>query len=166
MDIYDFAMKMEQDGEAYYKKMAAQAGNEVIKSILLDLAQDEVKHYHIFKRLKEGDMSAGGEITTSATKVFKNAKNVFQRLAAQKNQLNFAGDVVNAWREAQKIEKKSEDYYREKADEAGNDKIKETLLLVAAEEHKHWTMIEHVIGFLERPKQWLEDAEWNNFETY
>ncbi len=166
MDIYDFAMKMEQDGEAYYKKMALMSGNAALKSILLELAQDEVKHYHIFRRFKEGDLSAASEMQSSGTQVFQGAKNVFQKLASKPQTFDFGIDVVATWREAQKIEKKSEDFYRDKAKTSEDGKIKKTILLIADEEHKHWTLIENVIRFLERPKQWLENAEWNNLEEY
>jgi rubrerythrin len=157
---------MEQDGEAFYKKMAENAENVALKNILHDLAQDEILHYHIFRKFKEGDFSAGQELQSSGTKALQGAKNVFQQLASKKQTFDFSKDVVALWREAQKIEKKSEDFYREKAGSAENDKIKNTILLIAAEEHKHWIVIENVISFLERPNQWLENAEWNNLEKY
>jgi rubrerythrin len=164
MEIFDFAMKMEQDGQAYYEKMAKMADNAVLKNILLDLAQDEVKHYNIFKRFKEGDLSATADLKGASSKVMDNAKNVFEQLAKKKNQFSFGSDVVSAWKEAQKIEKKSEDFYREKAAAEKNDKVKKTILLIADEEHKHWTLIEHILQFLNHPKQWIDDAEWNNIE--
>jgi len=166
MDIYDFAMKMEQDGEAYYRKMANMSGNAALKSILLELAKDEVKHYHIFKKFKEGDFSVASEMQSSSTKVFQGAKNIFQKLSSKPQTFDFGADVISTWREAQMIEKKSEDFYRDKVKSAENEKAKNTILLIADEEHKHWTLIESVIRFLERPKQWLENAEWNNLKEY
>lgn len=166
MDIFEFAMKMEKDGQAYYEKMAAQAGNAALKGVLLDLAADEVKHYNLFKSFKEGDFSVASKMKSSGTKVMTNAKNVFQKLAAQKGELSFPEDILAAWRKAQEIEKKSEDFYREKAADPKNAKIKETIILIANEEHKHWGLIENVLQFLDRPKQWLEDAEWNHLDQY
>jgi rubrerythrin len=164
MEIFEFAMKMEKDGEAYYEKMAKMTDNAVLKNILVDLAQDEVKHYNIFKRFKEGDLSSTVDLKGSASKVMDRAKNVFEQLAAKKTNFSFGNDVVAAWKEAQKIEKKSEDFYREKAADESNDKVKKTFLLIADEEHKHWTLIEHVLQFLNHPRQWIDDAEWNNLE--
>jgi len=37
-------------------------------------------------------------------------------------------------------------------------------MLIADEEHTHWALIENVLQFLDRPKQWLENAEWNNLD--
>ena len=66
----------------------------------------------------------------------------------------------------QEIEKKSEDFYRLKVDEESSEEVKKTLNIIADEEHKHWILIEHVLQFLDRPKQWLADAEWNNLDKY
>ena len=66
MDIFEFAMKMEKDGQVYYEKMAAQAGNAALKGVLLDLAADEVKHYNLFKSFKEGDFSVASKMKSFA----------------------------------------------------------------------------------------------------
>ena len=165
MSVFEFAMQMEQDGKAFYEKMAENAANASVKKILLQLAQDELKHYMIFKKFSEGDFSGLEELKASGTKVMENAKNVFQQISADQD-FDFPGDVRSTWKEAQEVEKKSEDFYRLKADEEANEEIKKTLNIIADEEHKHWALIEHVLQFLDRPKQWLEDAEWNNLDQY
>lgn len=165
MNVFEFAMQMEKDGEAYYRNMAANSENEIVKNILLDLADDEVKHYKIFKKFHEGDLS-GAKMMANTTHVMEDAKNIFEQLADSGNTPKFSGDVVKAWRQAQEVEKKSEDFYREKAGAEATPEIKKTLNLIADEEHKHWALIENVIHFLERPKQWLEDAEWNNLDNF
>jgi len=166
MDIFDFAMQMEKDGQAYYEKMAEQAENQVLKSILMNLAQDEVKHYNIFKKFKEGDLSGIDDMESSTMETLRNAKNVFQKLSASKPDMTFPADIVGAWKEAQEIEKKSEDFYRMKAEEVDNEGVKKTVLRIADEEHKHWVLIENVLEFLDRPNHWLEDAEWNHLDEY
>lgn len=165
MDVFKFAMQMEKDGQAFYEKMATQAENGVVKSILAELAEDEVKHYNIFKKLSEGDFSATNELKGSMTNVLANAQNIFEKLATEKPEMTFSSDVKATWLEAQTIEKKSEDYYREKAQEADSDEVKGLLFLIADEEHKHWSLIENVINFLDQPTQWLENAEWNKLDN-
>lgn len=166
MNVFEFAMKMEQDGKAYYEKMAQNAGNASIKKILLDLANDELKHYNIFKKFSEGDFSGVGELKATGTKVLETAQNVFQQIATSGKKFEFTSDIRSAWEEAQKVEKKSEDFYRIKAEEESNKDVKKTLKVIADEEHKHWVLIEHVLQFIDRPKQWLEDAEWHHLDKY
>jgi len=165
MSVFEFAMQMEQDGKAYYEKMAENAANASIKKILLQLAEDEQKHYNIFKKFNEGDLSGVEELKSSRSVILDTAKNVFQQIAGDQG-LNFTADVRAAWEKAQEIEKKSEDFYRLKVDEESSEEVKKTLNIIADEEHKHWILIEHVLQFLDRPKQWLEDAEWNNLDKY
>ena len=70
------------------------------------------------------------------------------------------------WEQAREVEKKSEDFYRAKAGEVDDKNQAHILNRIADEEHKHWVTIENVIKFLDRPRHWLEDAEWNNLEDY
>ncbi|RME30133.1 MAG: rubrerythrin, partial [Candidatus Zixiibacteriota bacterium] len=58
----------------------------------------------------------------------------------------------------------AEDFYREKAGEVDNDTQKDILLRIADEEHRHWVTMQNVIQFLDRPKHWLEDAEWGHLD--
>jgi len=165
MNIFDFAMQMEKDGQAYYEEMASKAENAVLKNILVNLAQDEVKHYNIFKKFKEGDFSGADQLAVETT-VMTDAVNIFQQMASAPVPIGFPEDIVEAWKKAQEVEKKSEDFYREKATEADSDQMKAIINRIADEEHKHWALIENVLQFLSRPKQWLDDAEWNHLEEY
>jgi len=166
MNVFEFAMQMEKDGEAYYRKMAEQADNVILVKVLQQLAEDEVRHYNIFKKFRDGDFYDIAEFVSTGTTVMKNAKNVFQQLSDSGQQFAFGDDVVDTWKEAQAVEKKSEDFYREKAEAESNEEIKKTLNIIADEEHKHWALIDNILQFLDRPKQWLENAEWNQLDNY
>ena len=45
MNVYDFALKMELDGKAYYQQLAGKTSLAGLKNIFLQLAADEQKHY-------------------------------------------------------------------------------------------------------------------------
>jgi len=53
MNIYEFAMQMERDGEAFYRDLAAKSSSAGVARILNMLAADEVKHYDILKQMAE-----------------------------------------------------------------------------------------------------------------
>jgi len=161
MDVFDFAMKMEQDGEAYYRKLAAEANNTGLSTILNFLAEEEVKHYNIFKRLKGGEIYDVPESTLMA-----DAKNIFEELAAKQSEsgatpFNFDSSQPQFYRKAQDLEKQSEMYYRDKAEESEDETEKTVLLKIADEEKRHYFMLENIIDFVQHPQQWIEDAEWN-----
>jgi rubrerythrin len=162
MDVFDYAMKMEMDGKAYYEEHAAKTELPELRQILLTLAADEQRHYEIFKALKEGKETVFP--AESETRVLTDVRNVFERLRAQGGDFQFGSEVIDVWKKAQQVEKESEDFYRGKAAEVDSDLKKNMLHRIADEEHKHWATIENVIRFLNRPKSWLEDAEWYDIE--
>jgi rubrerythrin len=161
-EVFDFAMQMELDGKAYYEKEAAQTESPALKKILTGLAEDEERHFNIFKKLKEQHASDLGELGEMSTGILSTVKNVFNELADKKEPVEFKQSVNDVWKQAQDVEKKSEDFYRQKAEEVTNDIEKDMLIKIANEERRHWGIIEMVIQYINQPKTWLEDAEWNN----
>lgn len=164
VDIFAFAMKMEMDGRNFYLQHAAKAPSPELKRILEELARDEQKHYEIFKALNEGLPAAYQE--AGQTKILKSVKNVFETLKDEQKGFSFPSDAQKIWEEAREIEKRSENFYREKANEVTNTEQKHILNRIADEEHKHWVTVENVIKFLDRPRHWLENAEWSHLEDY
>lgn len=164
MDIFEFAMQMEQDGRQFYLDNAEKTRQPELKKILLELADDEAKHYAIFKALRDGKHAEYKE--SEKTTILSTIKNVFTELREQNKDFSFAPDAQRIWVEAREVEKKSEDFYREKADELADESAKVILHKIADEEHRHWVTMENVIKFLDRPNHWLEDAEWSNLEDY
>jgi len=165
-EIFDFAMQMEQDGQAYYEKEAAKTNVPALKKILLDLAEDEIRHYNIFKSLKEQNSADLGDLSEKTTAIMKTARNIFEEMAKEGSDVDTHNEAIEVWTHAQEVEKKSEDFYRMKADEVADPKVKEMLIKIAEEEARHWAVIEAVRQFLEKPKTWLENAEWSNLEDY
>lgn len=164
MNIFEYAMKMEEDGRALYLEHAEKTKSPRLKSILVELAEDELKHYNLFMAMRDGKAAKYEEGST--TKILSSVKNVFQAMKAEGEDLPTNGDDRALWDKARSIEKESEKFYREKAGEVDDDNQKNILNRIADEEHRHWVALDNVIGYLDRPKQWLEDAEWSNLEDY
>ena len=85
MNICDFAMEMEDNGCEYYKSLASAATLPGLKTIFTDLAEDERKHFEIFRALKEG-----GQIPPMAeSESLQTAQNVFSLLFKVQANLKF-----------------------------------------------------------------------------
>jgi rubrerythrin len=164
MNIFEFAMKMEEDGREYYLAQAQKTDNHGIKSILTELAEDELKHYNIFKALRDKGIAEYRD--EEKTTILSTTKNVFEALKSEDKEFNFSGEMQDIWRRALEVEIESEKLYREKADEADDANFKDIFNKIADEERRHQMVIENVIDFLNRPKQWLENAEWHHLEDY
>ena len=140
MDIFEFAMKMEEDGEAYYRRMASEVKDDGLKVILSMLAEDEVKHHTILMQMKRALVPSMAE-----TKVLSGAKNVFQDLQGQDEAHDFGISEIDRLKKAQEIEKTSEDFYNGKAREVEIEGQRELFLQIAEEERKHYFLLENVI---------------------
>ena len=161
---FEYAMKMEMDRRMFYIEHANKATAPELKKILLELADDEQKHYNIFKALKDGHTAEYKE--AERTTILATVKNVFESLRAEDKNYAFPADAKKLWEEAREVEKKAEAFYREKAKEVGKPEQAIILHKIADEEHRHWVTMENVIQFLDRPTHWLESAEWTKLEDY
>lgn len=162
-DIFEYAMKMETDGREFYLEQANKAERPQFKKIWQQLADDEAKHYKIFKALRDNQTPQDADTETT---ILASVKNIFEELKASGEQFSFEGDVEKAWAEAREVEQKSEEFYREKAGEVDTEEKARILNRIADEEHRHYVTLDNVIQFLRRPQHWLEDAEWNHLEEY
>lgn len=160
MDIFEFAMQMEKDGEQYYRELAGKVKNDGVKRILGMLADDEVKHYNIVSAMRKG----APEMPDSP--VLKNSKNIFEEIKGTKTDLDFDDSHKEALKKALEIEEKSEDFYAEKAGEVDNEAHKTLFKKLADEERRHVHLLDHMIEFVTKPETWLDDAEFSNLEEY
>ena len=161
MDIYEFAMQMEKDGEKYYRDSAQIINNAGIKNILCILADAEVKHYDILQKMKQNE-----KIQMPDTQILSNVKNIFVKMKEEKDTFGVNISQMELYKKAQDIEKKSKEFYLEKAGEVNDPSQKEIFLKIAEEEKKHYSILENIINFVSRPNTWLENAEWYHLEEY
>ena len=75
-------------------------------------------------------------------------------------------DQIDAYKKARDIEKKSRDFYLEKAGELSDPTQKELCLKIAEEEQKHYLILDNIIEFISHPDTWLENAEWRHIDEY
>jgi len=158
MDIFEFAMQMEKDGESYYREISAGINSKGIKKILSILADEEVKHYEIFAEMKRRTPDMPGTTT------LKDVKNVFAQMKDSKEYIGSNLGQIELYKKAQELEKKSEEFYLEKSKEVDTEAQKKVLLKIAEEEKLHFMLLEHIIQFVSRTDHYLADAEFDNIE--
>ena len=160
MDIYDYAMKMERDGEDLYRELAGRTVNKGLQSILIMLADAEVRHYKLFQNMKNNNKVAMADIS-----ILNDVKNVFVKMKEEKS---FEVDVsqIELYRKAQGVEKMTQDFYEEKAGEIKDKSEAVIFLKIANEEKRHYFILENIINFVNKPSSWLENPEWFHMEEY
>jgi rubrerythrin len=160
MNIFEYAMQMEKDGEEYYRQLARQIDNKGLQTILTMLADEEVKHYNAIERIQST------EPHMEEATILTDAKNIFVQIKESGESFDFDIKQTDLYRKAQDIEKESQDFYTEKADEVTGKYQRELFLKLAEEERKHYFLLDNIIEFVSRPEYWLENAEFCHLEEY
>ncbi|MBW6508116.1 MAG: ferritin family protein [Desulfuromonadales bacterium] len=162
MDVFDFAIKMETDAEAYYQKLAQQTDIEGIRNIFLDLAADEKKHFEIFKSMKErADIAAMRD-----SEALNNARNIFEKLLHAKPTVSDLQHNLEAYQHAMKMEAQAARVYEEALTHETNLEVKKLLQRVIEEEQKHYNIIENLYDFINAPNEYLAWGEFSNLEEF
>ena len=162
MNIFQFAMQMEKDGENFYRELSERSDKVGLGQIFNLLANEEAKHYQIVKKMSEDQE----KIFMVEERLFENVKNIFIKIKETEKDLQFDTTEAGIYRKALKIEKDSRKFYLDKANEVQEESKKQLLLRLAEEEEKHEFLMENLIEFITRPETWLENAEWNHLDEY
>ncbi len=160
MNALEIAMKMEQDGEIFYRELAEKATNPGFREIFNQLADDEVGHYQLFK-----NMQSSPEQVTETT-VLKNAGNIFKQMIAKDGLENLDTSQLGLYQKAMEAEKKSQDFYLAKAAEAQDKNQSELFKKIAREEEKHYFLLHNIYELVLRPGIWVENGEFVHLEEY
>jgi rubrerythrin len=162
MNIYKYAMKMELDGEMFYRNLADKAESEGIRNILTMLADEEAKHFETLKRMNENVL----DVDMASTDSLQNVRNIFADI--QENNIDTGTDAeqIDLYRKAQEHEEKSYQFYLEKSEEAEKESEKAIFLKLANEEKKHMILMGNIADFVGQPDLWVADAEFNHMDDY
>ncbi len=162
MNVFDFAMKMEKDGKAFYEEMSKRSSITGLKNIFSMLAEDEQKHYDIIQNLKDKT----GETDMVDSVVLENSKNIFSELMAEKERLDTMKEDLDGYRYAMKIEADSMRFYENAARREKKSSVKSLLLRIAEEEKKHFNIVENIYDFVLGPKYFLAWGEFSNLKEF
>lgn len=161
MDIFEYAMQVEKDGEEFYRNLSRTTENHGLRTILTILADAEVSHFHHFQKMKNNQTTKVDDAM-----ILTKTKTIFQALKDEGSSIDPDTDHIELYQQALELEKESEKFYLEKANEILDINQKAVLLTIAEEEKKHFVILEYIIDFITRPNSWLENAEWRNLDEF
>ncbi|MCF6281740.1 MAG: ferritin family protein [Candidatus Polarisedimenticolaceae bacterium] len=162
MNIIEYALEMEKDGERYYRDLALNAKLKGIQKIFNSLADAEAKHYRSFLQLRDNLPPT----TDDDENILLHAKNIFKQIHLDDVPLHGHDDQVEIYKKARQIEDESRAFYLQKAAELSDPAEKELCLKIAEEELQHSILLDAMIDFISRPYTWLENAEWSHLDSY
>ena len=160
MNIFEYATRMEKDGEDFYRRLVEQTENKGLETILTMLADDEVKHYTVLEEMQSS------EPEMAETQILENSKNIFERMRETGQTIDTDVVQLDLYSQAQDIEQMSIDFYELKVEEVELDYQRDLFERLAEEERKHFFLLDNVIDFLFQPQSWLENAEFVHLNDY
>ena len=148
MEILEYAMQMELDGERFYRDHLPNVRGESARRIVEFLAQEEHNHYQTIK-------AYGESATVPAPSSFvADVKNIFQQMKADNVSFDSGdADTVAVLEKALEIEDRSVKFYGGKLEESTDDGAKKLLSLLKREEDRHYSIVSNLLDFHLKPRR-------------
>ncbi len=161
MNVFDFAMRMEEESREHYEKLATVARSPELKHIFDLLSDSEQEHYGHLALLK-----AGTEQNLAQSAVLEQIKDRVHELVDHLIPADVLESDYDGYRHAIKAEEASIKLYEELAEQEPNRAAAQLLLQLAEEERNHLELMENIYDFVESPHTYLAWGEFSNLRDY
>lgn len=155
MNIMEFAINMEVEGEKFYSEQANKVNDKNLKTVLNMLAEDEKHHAEIIRK-KIDDVP----YDLDKKNIVDETKNIFKGIEDFKSAIKETPDQLDFYRDALKKEQESIDLYEELLSKATDLASKELFEFLINEEKEHYTTINELVQLLKHAEEWVENPEF------
>ena len=155
MNVLEFAINMEFDGEKYYNDQAKNTKDTALKTVFLMLAKDEKCHAEVLQK-KSSKLLFELEPNETLTET----KNLFKGIKHFKSEIKQIPDQLDLYRVALEKEKESIDLYEKLLLEAKDDESKKLFSYLIKQEKDHYEILEELVSQLNKSEDWVESAEF------
>ena len=161
MEILQFAITMEKDGEKYYREQAAKNADNPLQVVFESLANDEAKHAALIQKKVDGVPAPldAVEDLSAQQDLFRAAKDFHSAVQAMPNQ-------VEAYQAALEKEQQSIDLYQDLLTKAEDDTSHALFTFLLQQEKSHYAILTELLQHINRPHNWVESAEFGVREDY
>jgi rubrerythrin len=161
MNIFDCALKMENEARIYYEKLALATDLPELKNLFTLLAAAEQEHYEALVQIR-------GSHDPKKTE-FKSLQEVaclITPLLAKRDLMAELKEDPDAYRHVIKEEEAGIKFYEDLAAKETNEGFSRILRQIADEERKHLSIVENIYSFVESPKNFLAWGEFSGLKEY
>ena len=161
------AVRAEEHGHKVYKEMAERSTNSLARSLLEELAADELAHCAWFKELgREATGEPDPSVELECTPIEDRIKEAFSKLD-ESSKAKVDQDQLDVLRDAIALEKESYETYDELYKNATGG-TKDIFDRIRREEYGHLVALENILMYLSRTGIWFdieESKRWNWMNT-
>lgn len=156
MNVYEYAMKIEKEGEEYYRELAEKSTDVGLNRVFTLLADQEVKHYAALKKMSRND---GFDIKDYAS--FDEEEKTIYAILKENKGNGFPMDQIAYYEDAIAHEDEMASYYFTKAGESKSEAEKFILNTIGEEEAKHKEILENILEYIREPVNAACSAEFS-----
>jgi len=156
MTIIDEAIRLEERSLTYYREAAERVTDPSGKKILELLAQEEERHITFLSEMKQGRY---GPLTGSS--LIAAVRGLVEGAVKEGRDAIFSdASLRDILQKAMEIEQATRRSYKEKCATAADERQKELFKLLAEQEAGHYLMVSSLAEYFDRPREWVESAEF------
>lgn len=160
MTNLQFAIKMEYDGEKFYKQQAKLNNDNGLYTVCMMLAEDEKNHARILEnKMNNLEYDLPPSALSDQKTIFENLNGVSLDEKEKLNQLDF-------YRIAADMEKQSIKLYVKYLEASPGKKSQEMYGYLIKQEQLHYEVIDALAEALRNAEEWVENAEFGNRPEY
>lgn len=159
MNTLEYAIKMEHEGEKYYRDQAEINKNNELNIVCNLLADEEKRHAQILesKKNKLAYKLIDSDLLSNAKNVFTNAKDLETTGKRDSSQLAF-------YRIASDMEKESIELYQQFLSDAIDADEKKLFEYLIKQEKNHYETFDEMSRLLTNAENWIESPEFGRRE--
>ncbi len=161
MEIMQFAITMEKDGEQYYRTQAVKNKDNGLKVVFEMLARDEAKHAQLLQ-----DMADDVPVELESDNSLEQQMDLFLKAPDFKSTVKELPDQAELYHAALEKEKQSIDLYTDLQGKITDAVSQGIFAFLVKEETRHYNIIEEIFRHVNRPNEWVESAEFGIREEY
>lgn len=160
MNILECTIKMKQETQAHYERLAEAVNEKELKRLFSMLAAAEDEHIEKLLELKD-TMNKGGRLTMNT---LDESVCVFSPHIDPRHLAETLSNDPDAYRHVVQEEEEAIEFFTQLKNEADNEPMKKVCQLLADKEREHLSMLENIYFFVEEPRTYLEWGEFSNLK--
>ncbi len=161
MNLLEYAIKMEQDGEEYYAKQAEINSGNSLHTVCILLSNEEKRHKEILE-----NESANLPYTMDESNIGEEVKSLFEGMEDFQSEIKKIPTQLDFYRFALDNEQKSIDLYKEFASNSESEEEKKLFEYLIEQEKEHFRIVDQFVKILTHAEQWVEAAEFGVRKEY
>lgn len=161
MDIFKFAILMENDLENFYREQAELNNENSLKTVFTLLANEEENHAKILKANVD-------KLTLPLhdSNILKNSRSIFKNMNHLISDIRDIPNQLDLYRYALDKEEESVKLYGDLHSKAITEESKTVFNYLIKQEETHCTILEELVKLVTRPEEWIESAEFGERDDY